>query len=1163
MSESSGGHNDEMEQQSSGRRIPKIPCRLSLKERHRSHTSSGKLTDSMSGLGSTDTTPPPPADWHAHSAASQGSNCSFYLDPPPALKTPSSELSPSERIRVKFHHKPTPSGGKHRRAKSSEAPQRRNIPSHRLEKNDQRNRLKLTKTSSASDLCNPLALDDKKIMKPKRRGHARNATADVGMLMRRFQRKPEHHHRRVKKVRSPSILFRPTSPAVEGEESKVGEGSKVGVAASMATKRREATTPELFSKHDMEHIVRKMRHEVGVSAQYHKFKKYKDSMSGVQIIDWVLESQVAMNEEKAIEFGTLITCWRFIWPVEGKKLNMSRKHMYHFVDEEKHTSRVREMLEEWGDFDKAKILAKSMFSSLPERTKVRKFKRVKEGVSGSAILDWLRDSDECSECQSDEDAVALGTLLLIHHLIYEANRKEDTFKMAADRFYQLKDDMAVVSMIDNPLLTTDSDASSINSLSTDRQRFWKKRYFRLKLRDRFFGSHLGYFQDDKEDTKQKGTIPLVQVSSVYKEGRLIKLKMSSGHKGKTSYTLRCRSENEAIKWVGALKPFVKATTVMDVLNQSAFRLILDDSQRQSLAKAMKVTKFHERTWISKLGRESKIFCLLHTGRIGVYMNKDEGGGQNQRLLTYQTPVSFFGEEMFDGGVCGASIRAETEVICAVLEKKKFFKLIKKQPVLKGQILNFLGKGVIEMLKKVSFLSNLDIQDLEVLRRGLHCSTYQAEQIVFYEGDIGERFYMILKGSVVIQRKDFSTGKELEVAKMDEGNYFGEVALIMDIGRTASVVVKEPSLILSINKKTFRSFLEMAGLDLMTVMRARIIEAFKKFKIPFFQAIPDEKFPFVAEKCRIEKYDKNETIFEEGDIGNEFYIISYGQVAISKEGRVLTRLDSGKYFGEAALVSEESKRTATCITCMETVLLTMSREDFKKVFDHNPEALADVELKLAGKNAGIRAVLHHPLALREFTKFLKSQIALESLLCWEAVVRFRKFYNYNMSEDGSQQVDGEKRKEVNKMARDILEKFVKVGSDQVDNQEVNIPDFMRKNVIHAVETGEIYEDVFFAMEVEIVGLMRNDKLSTFRTTPGFRKVLDTVGNYEDMDANIKKSIKILTRRSSMALRSAGRGSMNRSGTHVRKNTGMLGQMPKIAEISESISEDKSIEEKAAD
>lgn len=64
--------------------------------------------------------------------------------------------------------------------------------------------------------------------------------------------------------------------------------------------------------------------------------------------------------------------------------------------------------------------------------------------------------------------------------------------------------------------------------------------------------------------------------------------------------------------------------------------------------------------------------------------------------------------------------------------------------------------------------------------------FKAGDFIFFEGDIEAHFYIIESGEVSIFTKD-KTGKKIEVARLKEGETFGEFALISKGARTASAL----------------------------------------------------------------------------------------------------------------------------------------------------------------------------------------------------------------------------------------------------------------------------------------------------------------------------------------------------------------------------------------
>ena len=64
-----------------------------------------------------------------------------------------------------------------------------------------------------------------------------------------------------------------------------------------------------------------------------------------------------------------------------------------------------------------------------------------------------------------------------------------------------------------------------------------------------------------------------------------------------------------------------------------------------------------------------------------------------------------------------------------------------------------------------------------------------------------------------------------------------------------------------------------------IVKERTAEHFRRYKIPFFTAIPLDKYHSLAALCTLVQYKKHQEIFREGDAGHTFYIIAYGQVSI--------------------------------------------------------------------------------------------------------------------------------------------------------------------------------------------------------------------------------------------------------------------------------------------
>ena len=92
---------------------------------------------------------------------------------------------------------------------------------------------------------------------------------------------------------------------------------------------------------------------------------------------------------------------------------------------------------------------------------------------------------------------------------------------------------------------------------------------------------------------------------------------------------------------------------------------------------------------------------------------------------------------------------------------------------------------------------------------------------------------------------------------------------------------------------------------------------------------------VLQSARRRRWNKDETIFHEGDIGDTFHLIAKGRVGVKVttpmgEVAMLTVLSPGDSFGEGALISSDERRTATIVALEPTETLVLHRDGFNEL-----------------------------------------------------------------------------------------------------------------------------------------------------------------------------------------------------------------------------------------
>ncbi|MDP1676176.1 MAG: cyclic nucleotide-binding domain-containing protein [Bacteroidota bacterium] len=100
-------------------------------------------------------------------------------------------------------------------------------------------------------------------------------------------------------------------------------------------------------------------------------------------------------------------------------------------------------------------------------------------------------------------------------------------------------------------------------------------------------------------------------------------------------------------------------------------------------------------------------------------------------------------------------------------------------------------SVEEMLSKIPVFEKLEVKELRQVASIVHRRQYAKGEFVFYQGDPGLGMYVVEKGKVGIVVVG-EEGAQKEVTELTDGDFFGEIALLDESARSASVIVKEDS-----------------------------------------------------------------------------------------------------------------------------------------------------------------------------------------------------------------------------------------------------------------------------------------------------------------------------------------------------------------------------------
>jgi len=263
------------------------------------------------------------------------------------------------------------------------------------------------------------------------------------------------------------------------------------------------------------------------------------------------------------------------------------------------------------------------------------------------------------------------------------------------------------------------------------------------------------------------------------------------------------------------------------------------------------------------------------------------------------------------------------------------------------------------LQKIPFFTGIKENKpwikIELLGTLFKFEVFSNDSVICREGDIGDKFFVIVDGKVSITCANEETKQEQELETLQAGQWFGEMSLLLNTPRSASAISKsEQTVVLSLTAQAFKKFLSIAPElteSFENMLKARTANTLKKFS--FFGQVkenkPWSKLELLASLMTYEVYNEGEVVFRQKEKGDKFYILARGsvdvfvvedgkedaQLALGQYGLKIDHLDDGSYFGEIALV-EETPRTATVVTVKPTVLLAITNVSFAKFLRIAPE-----------------------------------------------------------------------------------------------------------------------------------------------------------------------------------------------------------------------------------
>lgn len=242
----------------------------------------------------------------------------------------------------------------------------------------------------------------------------------------------------------------------------------------------------------------------------------------------------------------------------------------------------------------------------------------------------------------------------------------------------------------------------------------------------------------------------------------------------------------------------------------------------------------------------------------------------------------------------------------------------------------------EVLKKSFLFNSLDPKPMEIVLAAMEIKSFAKDQYVIRQGDDGQELYIVSTGKLKCYKKFPDKPEPKFLCDYSTGGVFGELSLLYNVPRAASIIAVEPSVCFSLDRNTFNHIVKTAAIK----RRERYDDFINRVEI--LQELDPYERGKICDVLETQRFKKGEYIIKQGEPGDKFFLIEEGTAdAIKTENGVTKKVFDYKpndYFGELALLEDGIRKASIVVTSDEMAVASIGKESFKRLLGPLEEIL---------------------------------------------------------------------------------------------------------------------------------------------------------------------------------------------------------------------------------
>jgi len=236
--------------------------------------------------------------------------------------------------------------------------------------------------------------------------------------------------------------------------------------------------------------------------------------------------------------------------------------------------------------------------------------------------------------------------------------------------------------------------------------------------------------------------------------------------------------------------------IKSVLQESFLFSSLEAKDVVIVVDAMQEKVVDAGTTLIKQGDDGDCLYVVEEGQMNCFKNID---GEDKKVKECKAGDAFGELALLYNCPRAATVTAHERCVLWQLDRESFNHIVKDASAKRRSVYE-------EFLKGVPILQTMEAYERTTMCDALVTKSYAKGDVIVKQGDPGDMFFILEEGECIVEKVYVEGTPAQEVLQYKSGDYFGELALLNNDTRAASVVAKSDVRLLTLSRRTFKQLL---------------------------------------------------------------------------------------------------------------------------------------------------------------------------------------------------------------------------------------------------------------------------------------------------------------------------------------------------------------------